>query len=118
MINKILVVGATGQQGGAVVDALSGSDIEVFGLTRNTGSEKAKTLMAKGVKLITGDLTDKESLKAILGQFDSIFLVTTPFEKGVENEVIQGVNLIDAAIEADIDHIVFSSVADANILLS
>jgi len=44
---RVLVVGATGTQGGAVVDQLQSGDhgeFDVYGMTRDIESEAAKTL--------------------------------------------------------------------------
>ena len=59
----IAVVGATGQQGGACIDALlTQGDFSVRGVTRNALSRAAKLLSERGIELATGDLSDKASL--------------------------------------------------------
>jgi nucleoside-diphosphate-sugar epimerase len=64
----ILVTGATGKQGGAVVDALLASalanEITIVGLTRSADSPPAKLLAAKGdnVQVLEGNLDDAESI--------------------------------------------------------
>ena len=57
----ILVIGATGAQGLPVVDSLlapsadgTPSPYAVRALTRNPGSDRARTLAAKGVELFEG----------------------------------------------------------------
>lgn len=112
--SRILVTGATGQQGGSVVDALLKKGNAVFGLTRNTGSERADALNARGVHIVKGDMNDKDSLMIAFSGMDAVFLVITPFEAGVENETAQGINAIDAAKEAGVGYIVYSSVSDAD----
>jgi nucleoside-diphosphate-sugar epimerase len=56
----ILVTGATGKQGSAVIDALikANTDFEIVALTRNTQSPSAQNLVQKSpkIKLITGNL--------------------------------------------------------------
>lgn len=111
---RILVSGATGQQGGSVIDALVGSGHTIVGMTRNPDSEKAQALAGRGVTVVEGNLQDGSGLKDALQRVDSFFLMTTPFEAGVEAEAQQGLNAIDAAKEAGIKHVVFSSVADAD----
>lgn len=58
----ILVTGATGKQGGAVIDALleseTGSTYRIVAVTRNAASSKAKSLASRGVIVIQGDLND------------------------------------------------------------
>lgn len=62
MARSILVTGATGKQGGAVVDALLASprhsDFTIYALTRSVDSMSAKSLAVKSenIKLVHGDL--------------------------------------------------------------
>ncbi|KAE8356291.1 hypothetical protein BDV28DRAFT_127341 [Aspergillus coremiiformis] len=59
----IAVVGATGGQGGSVVDALLESgEFQVRAVLRNPIPEKADPLRARGVEVVQGNLEDKESL--------------------------------------------------------
>jgi uncharacterized protein YbjT (DUF2867 family) len=59
----ITVIGATGVQGGSVVDAALKSGIyKVRAITRNINSDKAKALAARGVELATADLNGEQSL--------------------------------------------------------
>lgn len=56
MSDKVIVVfGATGTQGGSVVDALLKDGWKVRGVTRNPDSEAAQKLAAKGVAIVKGD---------------------------------------------------------------
>ncbi|MBN2532725.1 MAG: NmrA/HSCARG family protein [Spirochaetales bacterium] len=110
----ILVTGATGTQGGAVVNALLKKRHKVKALTRHPDSEKVLALESKGVTIIKGSFDEKETLNTNLKGLDGIFIMSTPYERGVEAEVRQGRNIIDAAINAGVRHIVFSSVANAD----
>lgn len=66
MARSILVTGATGNQGGAVIEALlaspRSSDFTIYALTRSSNSPSAKKLAAKGknIKLVQGDLDHVE----------------------------------------------------------
>ena len=66
MAKTVLVVGATGQQGRPVIDALlncnQASSFSILGLTRNPGSAAAQKLEARRVKLVQGDLNDIPAL--------------------------------------------------------
>lgn len=108
----ILVTGATGQQGGVVARYLLQQGKKIRALTRHPA--KAEALKKLGAEVAVGDLTDKESLKPALRGIKRVFLVTTPFEAGMEAEVRQGIDMVDAAKEAGVDHLVFSSVGSAN----
>jgi nucleoside-diphosphate-sugar epimerase len=68
---KILVTGATGFIGGAIVEDLVKERHEVFALVRRTSS--IAHLASLGVKFVFGDITDIDSLYAITGKFDAIF---------------------------------------------
>lgn len=110
----VLVTGATGQQGGAVVRALLSKGHQVRGLTRNVDSPKAQALTAKGVAVVAGDFTNHESLVEAATGVDAIYAMTTPFEQGMEAETAQGLAMIKAAKEAGVGHLVYSSVASAD----
>jgi uncharacterized protein YbjT (DUF2867 family) len=111
---RILVTGATGQQGGAVVEALLDKGHQIFALTRNSDSARAIKLTARGVDVVRGDLDHTEAIRDTLENIDSLFLVGSPFEAGVDAETKQGINVINAAITAGVSHVVYSSVADAD----
>ena len=76
--DKVLITGATGKQGGAVVEfLLSGDKVAIRALTRNPEAPAAKALAAKGVELAKGSLTDEGSLVAAMEGCSAAFLVTT-----------------------------------------
>jgi len=110
----VLVTGATGQQGGAVARALLTSGHRVRGLTRNTDSQASRALADLGAEMVTGDFTHRDSLTAAASGVDTIFLMTTPFESGVDAETEQGLMMIDVVRDAGVGHLVFSSVASAD----
>jgi uncharacterized protein YbjT (DUF2867 family) len=112
--STILVAGATGQQGGAVVRHLHAAGIPVRALTRDTTTEKAQALRLLGAETVRGDLTDRESLDRALEGIDGVFAMATPFEKGMDAEVTQGTKLGDAAKAAGVKHYVYSSVGGAD----
>lgn len=68
MSRAILVTGATGKQGGAVVQALLASsrrnDFTIYALTRSGDSPAAKRLAAKSesIKLVQGDLDHVDAI--------------------------------------------------------
>ncbi len=112
--NTVLVTGATGKQGGSVARALLKSGYTIKILTRNPASPAAQTLQKLGAAVAAGDLADKSSLTGALTGVKAVFAMTTPFQKGHEAEIAQGVNMIDAAKAAGVNHLVFSSVASAD----
>ncbi len=112
---KILVTGATGQQGGAVVrHLLSRVDFEVRALTRDPYKPAAQALARKSVEVVAGDLDDRASVERALEGIYGVFSVQNFWEAGYEREVQQGKMLADAAQAAGIKHFVFSSVGSAH----
>ena len=59
-------------------------------------------------------MTHEDSLESALRGVNVVFAMTTPFQSNHENEVTQGINIVDAAKVAGVSHLVFSSVASAN----
>lgn len=113
MTDSALVVGATGTQGGAVADALLADDVTVHALTRSPESEAARQLADRGVTVVEGSLTDHGALVEAMADVDGAFVVTDFWEHGYDAEVEQGRTAFDAASEAGLDHLVFSSVGGA-----
>ncbi len=111
---SVLVMGATGNQGGAVVRNLLPKGHRICTLTRNPDSPKAKQLADQGVEVVKGDFTDSDSLVKAAKGVDTVFAMTTPFEAGVEGETKQGIDLADAVKQAGVGHLVFNSVASAD----
>ncbi|SDL18629.1 NmrA/HSCARG family protein [Nonomuraea jiangxiensis] len=108
----ILVAGATGNQGGAVVDALleHSGQWRVRALTRDPSGAPGKVLAARGVEVVAGDMADKESLKQALKGAYGVFGVQNSRTAGLKGEVQQGITLVDAARAAGVEHFVYASV--------
>lgn len=111
---KILVTGATGQQGGSLARLLLQKKHKVYALTRNTQSSAAQDLRNKGANVVKGDLDDSDSLERAAKDVESIFLMGTPFEDGTEGETRRGKLMADIAKENKVEHLVYSSVANAD----
>ncbi|GGN88797.1 MULTISPECIES: NmrA/HSCARG family protein [Haloarcula] len=111
-VSSVLVVGATGNQGGAVVDHLlaADTDFEVYGLTRDTDSDAARALAARGVTMVEGDLYGPESFRDHVAAVDGVFAVTNFWTEGYDGQVQQGQNLADVAAEEGVEQFVFSGV--------
>src|ERR671933_1321312 len=111
---KILVTGATGQQGGSLARLLLQKKHTVYALTRNTQSSAAQDLRTRGASIVKGDLDDSDSLKRAVKDVEAVFLMETPFEDGTEGEIRRGKLMADIAKENGIEHLVYSSVANAD----
>jgi uncharacterized protein YbjT (DUF2867 family) len=110
----VLVTGATGKQGGAVVEALLTRGHQVRALTRNAASPAANRLRQQGVEIAVGDFTDHDSIVRAARGADAVYAMSTPYEQGAEKEIVQGITTTDAAKAAGIAHLIYSSVASAN----
>ena len=111
---KILVTGATGQQGGSLARLLLQKKHKVYALTRNAQSSAAQDLRNRGANIVKGDLDDSDSLKRAVKDAESVFLMGTPFEDGTEGETRRGKFMADIAKENKVEHLVYSSVANAD----
>lgn len=112
--DKILVTGATGQQGGAVALELLAKGYKVRAMTRDTGKEEARSLRKKGAEVVYGDLDIPESLEDALRGMWGVFGVQNTWEAGVEKEEEQGKRLANLAKKAGVWNFVYSSVGCAH----
>jgi uncharacterized protein YbjT (DUF2867 family) len=110
----ILVIGATGQQGGAVARSLLERGFGVRALTRDPDKPEAREFANLGAEIVGGDLEDASSIERVLDGVHGVFLVQQFMESGVEGEVRQGRKITDAAKAAGVEHYVYSSVGSAH----
>ncbi|OBK51355.1 NmrA/HSCARG family protein [Mycobacterium kubicae] len=111
--SPILVLGATGGQGGAVASALLARGAQVRALVRRPDGPSVLRLSERGVEAVVGSLDDRAALAAAMAGVAGVFAVTTPFEAGIDAEVAQGRAIVGAALDQQVPHLVFSSVAGA-----
>lgn len=65
MSKLLVVIGATGNQGGAVLNSfLSDKSFRLRGVTRNVDSDAARKWSEKGVEMVKADIEDEASLEA------------------------------------------------------
>jgi len=113
----IAIIGATGAQGGGVVNGILNDPNGGFiprAITRNINSDKAKALSSKGVEVVQADADDVESLKNAFKGAYGAFCVTNYWEYlSPEREIAQAKNLAEAAKDAKISHAVWSTLEDS-----
>ncbi|KAH7197885.1 uncharacterized protein B0J16DRAFT_391603 [Fusarium flagelliforme] len=116
MSKTLAVVGATGKQGGAVInfvlnDPELSKQYTLRGITRDPNSEASKALKDRGVEVVQGDLADQASMKKAFTGAQYLFFMTTPAWTATdlkpEFEIIK--KTADTAVEAGIEYIIFSS---------
>jgi len=110
----ILVTGATGKQGGAVLRHLRKRGFPVRALTRDPDKPEARSLAGHGTEVVRGDQDDPASLDRALDGVYGVYAMGTYREKGLEGEIRMGAALAEAARRADIDHFIYSSVGGAD----
>ncbi len=110
----ILVLGATGRQGGAAARALFARGFAVKALTRDPDKPAAQALMMLGVSLVKGDIDEPRLLLDAMHGVDGVFSVQTPYGPGgVDHETRAGIAVAEAAKAAGVAHLVYSSVGGA-----
>ncbi|WP_017579229.1 NmrA/HSCARG family protein [Nocardiopsis valliformis] len=110
----ILVLGATGLQGGATARELLGRGHRVRVLTRTPESAAARRLAEAGADVVRGDLDDTSSVIRAMTGVDGVFSVQTFMTpSGIGGEIRQGKAVARAAKETGVGHVVYSSVGGA-----
>jgi uncharacterized protein YbjT (DUF2867 family) len=110
----VAVVGATGQQGSATVDALLDRGIPVRALTRNTDGAAARALAERGVEVVAADLEVPDSLRRSFEGAAAAFAMTTfAGQGGTQGEVAHGSVIGEAARAAQLPFLLYSSVGGA-----
>ncbi|KAH6695034.1 nucleoside-diphosphate-sugar epimerase family protein [Plectosphaerella plurivora] len=121
MSRTVLICGATGKQGGAVISTLLAEDanINILAVTRNAASASAQRLAQKSerIQLVQGDLADPVALLSAAttlagGPVWGVFSVQVAvgFGQGGGGELGQGKALVDAALAAGVEFFVYTSV--------
>lgn len=126
-MSKLLVVfGATGQQGGSVVEHVLGDPelskiYRVRAVTRDPTKPAAKALQVKGAEVVKGDAEDPSSLLPALKGAHTVFVVTLQvMEQNVPKfqEFLQGKAMADAAVAAGAQFLIFSTLPNVAVLSS
>lgn len=109
----ILVSGATGKQGGAVLRHLRDRGFPVRAMSRNPDKPAARELAGAGVEITAGDFNNSESLRRAMDGVYGVFSMT-PFGVPKDEEIAQGKALAEAAQTSRVTHYVFTSVGGAD----
>ncbi|AUH45167.1 NmrA/HSCARG family protein [Streptomyces sp. CMB-StM0423] len=114
----VVVLGATGQQGGSVAAALRAGGWGVRAVVRDPSGDRARSLSAAGVETVRGDLGDPESLRAAFSGAHGVFSVQpNSGQAGAdvtnEDEVRFGATVAETAERCGVAHLVYSSALTA-----
>jgi uncharacterized protein YbjT (DUF2867 family) len=115
MRSKVVVCGATGHQGQAVVRHLLASGCwDVVGVSRAPENSAAVALVRAGAQVAGGDLLDCTSLERAFKGAYGVFGITQPWSpdyktSDIAGEIRQGKNIVDASVAAGVAHLVLST---------
>jgi uncharacterized protein YbjT (DUF2867 family) len=112
----VAVTGATGQQGGHVARALLDKGWKVRALTRDPQKPAARVLAGLGAEIVPGDLDSRPELDAAFQGVYGVFSVQNFWlpSVGYAGEIRQGKTVADAAKQAGVQHLAYSSVGGAD----
>ncbi|GJC81641.1 nmrA-like family domain-containing protein 1 [Colletotrichum liriopes] len=123
-MSLVVVLGATGQQGGSVVSALLQNPLfRIRAVTRNPASASAKKLVEKGIEVVAANIEDEESLVRAFDGASAIFATTAFWDtfpkvglEGASHEEAEQQKKIarSAAKISTLKHFVISSLPPAN----
>lgn len=112
----IVVLGATGSQGGGLVRAIlndPNSEFTVRALTRDVNSDKAKALAKMGAEVVAYDIDNYESINSAFASAYGVYAVTFYWEHLTPAKEIGQVKLIaKAAAENKVKHVIWSTLED------
>ncbi len=81
---KYFITGATGFLGSRIAKMLIDRNHEVIALVRNP--DKAEQLKKAGIKIIKGDITDKESMREAMRKTDGVFHIAAWYKIGLRDK--------------------------------
>jgi uncharacterized protein YbjT (DUF2867 family) len=116
----VLVIGATGQQGGAAARQLLDAGRGVRAFVRDPAAPAATALRTAGADLAVGDLDDPASVRAAMDGVAGVFLALTMMagprisSEGVAAEQRRGTTVVEIARQAGVRHLVYSSISGAD----
>ena len=123
MPKLLAIFGATGQQGGSIVDfvlndPLLSKEYTVRGITRDPSSPSAQSLKAKNVQVVSGDVTDPSSLTTALKDAHTVFALTAPSfgPDSRAREFATGKAIADAAVANGASYIILSTLPNVTAL--
>jgi uncharacterized protein YbjT (DUF2867 family) len=112
----IAVVGATGAQGGGLARAIladRNGGFSVRAITRKPESEKAQALKNAGAEVVAADVDDAKSIRrAFTGAYGAFCLTNFWEHFSPERELIQAKNQAQAAKDAGLQHVIWSTLED------
>lgn len=109
----VLITGATGRQGGAVIRYMLPIGWRLRALVFKADNATVEKLTEQGLDVVRGDLEDLASLERAVRGVYGVYSVQDFWSVGTKREVRQGKNIADAAKRAGVEHFVYSSAGGA-----
>jgi uncharacterized protein YbjT (DUF2867 family) len=109
----VLITGATGRQGGAVIRHMLPKGWKLRALVFKADDARVQRLASQGIEVVRGNLEDPASLEPATRGAYGVYSVQDFWSVGAKREVQQGKNIADAARKAGVEHFVYSSVGGA-----
>ncbi|MEP6986140.1 MAG: NmrA/HSCARG family protein [Chloroflexota bacterium] len=109
----ILVLGATGRQGGATARHLLDKGWNVRVLVRDPNKAAAQDSQNRGAEVVQGDFDDAASLAKAMNGVYGAFSVQAYSGTDSQSELYQGKAIADAAKAASVQHFVYTSAQSA-----
>lgn len=120
MPKLLAVVGATGRQGGSVIDTVLGDaqlskEYSIRGTTRDPSQASTQALVKKGVEVVKAEINDAASLKKAFDGAHVVFANTITVYDGhaYEHEITLGRALADAAVASSVPFYIYSTLPNA-----
>jgi uncharacterized protein YbjT (DUF2867 family) len=114
--NVLVVVGATGGQGGGLARAILDDASHRFALrvvTRKPASDRARALASRGAVVVYGDADDAASLRRAFAGAYGAFCVTNFWEhRSPQRDFSQAAAMAEAAHCAGLQHVIWSTLED------
>jgi uncharacterized protein YbjT (DUF2867 family) len=112
----IVVLGATGAQGGGLVRAIvkdAGGGFKARAVTRNTRSDAARELTRLGAEVVSADIDNVESLKHVFDGAYGAYCVTFFWAHfSPERDLAEAAAMAKAAKDAGLEHVIWSTLED------
>ena len=109
MSQVVFVCGATGNQGGALIEHIRQHEIKIHAITRDLTSPAAKRLQSQGVSIMEGNFDNQESLKKSMSGCTTLFLNLSPSLTNPAAEVEQAKHVLTIAKEVGIQHVIYTT---------
>lgn len=110
----VLVLGATGNQGGAVARHLLATGFGVRAIARRPDEASVNSLREHGAEIVAADLGDVDALATAMDGVHGVYCALPFFQENFEREVPYGANVIAAAERTGVRHLVYSAGARSN----